>query len=260
MVPRLSRLLVSSVVLMVVASRRAEATVVDQTDSRMDAIEYRVERLTDANRDLATRFGGPELALLEKLNRADIAHLRRLPQLVVPSSWRTELEHSPFPTSYPAANATPKLLLVHQPSQAFAAYEYGQQVHWGPISSGRQATPTPPGVFHLNWRARSRISTLSGEWRLNWYFNFHNTRGLAVHEFDLPGVPASHACVRLLARDAEWVFKWGASWTLDEKGQIRTTGTPVLILGTYAFGLPSPWQGADYWVTKIALPDVISVQ
>jgi len=260
MVPRLSRLLVSSVVLMVVASRRAEATVVDQTDPRIDAIEYRVERLTDANRDLTARFGGPELALLEKLNRADIAHLRRLPQLVVPSTWRTELEHSPFPASYPAGNATPKLLLVHQPSQAFAAYEYGQQVHWGPISSGRQAKPTPPGISHLNWRARSRTSTLSGEWRLNWYFNFHNTRGLAFHEFDLPGVPASHACVRLLARDAEWVFKWGESWTLDDKGQLRNTGTPVIILGNYAFGLSSPWQSTDYWLTKIALPDVISVQ
>ena len=43
---------------------------------------------------------------------------------------------------------------------------------------------------------------VSGEWQLNWYFNFHNFRGLAFHEFDLPGVPASHACVRLLARDA----------------------------------------------------------
>ena len=260
MVPRLSRLLVSSIVLMVVASRRAEAAVVDQADSRIDAIDYRVERLTDANRDLTARFGGPELALLEKLNRADVAHLRRLPQLVVPSSWRTELEHSPFPASYSAAKATPKLLVVDQPSQAFAAYEYGEQVHWGPVSSGRQAKPTPPGVFHLNWRARSRNSTLSGEWRLNWYFNFHNTRGLAFHEFDLPGVPASHACVRLLSRDAAWVFNWGQSWTLDEKGQIRTTGTPVIILGAYAFGLPSPWLATDYWLTKIVLPDVISVQ
>jgi hypothetical protein len=157
--------------------------------------------------------------------------------------------------SYPSASATPKLLIVDQPSQAFAAYEYGQQVHWGPVSSGRQAKPTPSGVFQLNWRARSRTSTLSGEWRLNWYFNFHNTRGLAFHEFELPGVPASHACVRLLARDAEWVFNWGTSWTLDQKGQLQTTGTPVLILGAYAFGSLPPWQSPDYWSKKIALPD-----
>lgn len=255
MVTRLPRSLVSAIVLLVVACRRAEATVVEQSDSRPDASDYRLERLTDTNRDLSARFGGPEIALLEKLNRADAAHLRRLPQLVVPLSWRTEIDHSPFPSSYPAAHATPKLLVVDQPSQAFAAYEYGQQVHWGPVSSGRQAKPTPSGAFHLNWRARSRTSTLSGEWRLNWYFNFHNTRGLAFHEFELPGVPASHACVRLLARDAEWVFNWGVSWTLDSKGQLLTDGTPVVILGAYAFGSLPPWQAAEYWSKKILLPE-----
>lgn len=257
MVPRLPRSLVSAIVLLVIASRRAEATVVDQADPRGDAIDYGLERMTEANRDLASRFGGPEIALLEKLNRADVKHLQRLPQLIVPASWRAELDHSPFPSTYPAAGATPKLLVVDQPSQAFAAYEYGQQVHWGPVSSGRQARPTPSGAFYLNWRTRSRTSTLSGEWRLNWYFNFHNTRGLAFHEFELPGAPASHACVRLLARDAEWVFNWGQSWTLDNKGQLLTPGTPVLILGAYAFGSVPPWQAVDYWSKKIALPEAM---
>ncbi len=106
--------------------------------------------------------------------------------------------------------------------------------------------------------ARSRISTLSGEWRLKWYFNFHNRRGLAFHEFDLPGVPQSHACVRLLARDAEWVFNWGGSWTLDGKGQLQTPGTPVLVLGNYAFGFPPPWLAADYWSRKILLPELLA--
>jgi hypothetical protein len=240
MVKRLPRFVISALVLVIVASRRADAYLVDQTD-RPEAIDYRIEVLTDANRDLTRRFGGPEIALLEKLNRADLKHLQRLKQIVVPSTWRAELDHSPFPSAYPAASATPKLVVVDQPSQAFAAYEYGQQVHWGPVSSGRQAKPTPPGVFNLNWRARTRISTLSGEWRLNWYFNFHNRRGLAFHEFELPGVPASHACVRLLARDAEWIYKWGTSWTLDANGQLATAGTPVIIMGAYAFGAPPPW-------------------
>lgn len=258
MVMRLPRSLVSAIVLLVVASRRAEAMVVDQTDSRLEAIDYRIERLTDTNRDLNARFGGPEIALLEKLNRADATHLRRLPQLVVPSAWRSEIDHSPFPSFYPAASTTQKLIVVDQPSQAFAAYEYGQQVHWGPVSSGRQSKPTPSGVFYLNWRARSRVSTLSGEWRLNWYFNFHNLRGLAFHEFDLPGVPASHACVRLLSRDAEWVYKWGNSWTIDAAGQLQSMGTQVLILGAYPFGALPPWQSPEYWSRKIALPDTLS--
>lgn len=116
----------------------------------------------------------------------------------------------------------------------------------------------PGGLFYLNWRARTRNSTLSGEWRLNWYVNFHNTRGLAFHEFELPGVPASHACVRLLARDAEWVFNWGQSWTLDAGGQLLTNGTPVLILGAYAFESPGPWLSIDRTPT-IALPATLPV-
>ena len=258
MVPRLSHSLAAALVLLAVASRPAEAIpALDQSDG---SIDYRVESLTDANRNLASRFGGPELALLEKLNRTDLKHLPRLNQLVVPSAWRAELDYSPFPATYPAANTAPKILVVDQPSQAFAAYEYGQQVYWGPVSSGRQAKPTPSGLYHLNWRARSRTSTLSGEWRLNWYFNFHNARGLAFHEFDLPGVPQSHACVRLLARDAAWIFQWGEGWKLDAKGQIETRGTPVLIVGSYAFGSPAPWQAADYWTRTIALPDVLPIQ
>jgi len=250
MLPRqLPHSLIGTLVLIFLASRRADAMVVDQADPKIDAIEYRIERMTDI-RDLTSRFGNLELALLEKLNRVDRAHMARLAQLIVPSVWRSEPEYSPFPQSYPAAIDTPKLIVVDQPSQSFAAYEYGQQVKWGPISSGRKAKPTPAGLYHLNWKARSRTSTLSGEWRLNWYFNFHNQRGLAFHEFELPGVPMSHACVRLLKRDAEWIYGWGQGWTLNTKGQLQTNGTPVLIQGAFDFTQPGPWlMGEEVMVT-----------
>jgi len=250
MMPRLLPYCVTAVAFLAVALPRAEAWPIDQTDM---SIEYRLEKLADLR-----GFGGPEIALLEKVNRADAKHLTRLPQVIVPNTWRTELELSPFPAAYPAAQATRKLIVVDQPSQAFAAYENGVQVHWGPISSGRQQKPTPSGVYYLNWKARTRNSTLSGEWKLNWYFNFHNRRGLAFHEFDLPGVPLSHACVRLLARDAEWIYQWGEGWTLDKQGQLVHQGTPVIIMGAYAFGATPPWLmpgGASKTVTlPTALP------
>jgi lipoprotein-anchoring transpeptidase ErfK/SrfK len=244
---RLLPLAATTIALLSVALPRAEALPIEQGDT---SIEYRLERLADLK-----AFGGPEIALLEKLNRADAKHLPRLTQVVIPITWRTELEHSPFPAAFPAAQSTPKMIVVDQPAQAFAAYQNGAQVHWGPISSGRRQKPTPSGLFYLNWRARTRTSTLSGEWRLNWYFNFHNMRGLAFHEFDLPGVPMSHACVRLLARDAEWIYQWGESWTLDEKGRIQTTGTPVLIIGSYDFKAPSPWMTNR--AIQVTLPAVL---
>jgi hypothetical protein len=237
-------------------SAQAEAvglSIVDQADPQ--PMQFRVEG--GPLRELAAKFKPSELAVLEKLNRADVKHLSRLETLVIPTEWRDEFDYSPFPAEYDAAKAEPKMLIVDQPSQAFAAYEYGRLVHWGPTSTGRQAKPTPAGRYHLNWRARSRTSTLSGEWRLNWYFNFHNRRGLAFHEFDLPGVPASHACVRLLTRDAMWIYKWGQSWTLDAKGQVATPGTPVVILGMYDFGAPPPFRSPEYLARGIALPAVL---
>lgn len=252
MLPRLSPVL-TAFLLLLLSSRAHALGIVDQIDPQ--ALQYRVEG--GPLRDLAARFQPKELELLEKINRADLKHLPRLDRLVVPASWRDELAHSPFPAAYAAAADTPKVLIVDQPSQAFAAYEYGQLVHWGPTSTGRQAKPTPSGRYDLNWRARSRTSTLSGEWRLNWYFNFHNQRGLAFHEFDLPGVPASHACVRLLARDAMWIYTWGESWMLDAAGRLMRPGTPVVILGQYAFGAEKPWLKAEYWEHTIVLPQTL---
>ena len=225
----------------------------EQTDPQ--PIQYRIEG--GPLRELARRFKPSELGVLEKINRADGKHLSRLEKLVIPSEWRDEFDYSPFPHEYAAASAEPKLLVVDQPAQAFAAYEYGRLVHWGPTSTGRQAKPTPAGRYHLNWRARSRTSTLSGEWRLNWYFNFHNTRGLAFHEFDLPGVPASHACVRLLTRDAMWIYNWGHSWTLDSSGRLTAPGTPVLIFGQYDFKSPAPWTTVESLGKPIVLPTTL---
>jgi hypothetical protein len=247
---------VAAVIGLLLVTSRAEAVslgIVDQTDPQ--SIQYRIE--SGPLRELAGRFKPGELAVLEKLNRADVKHLSRLESLVIPSEWRDEFDYSPFPAHYAAAAAEAKLLVVDQVSQAFAAYEHGRLVHWGPTSTGRQAKPTPGGRYHLNWRARSRTSTLSGEWQLNWYFNFHNTRGLAFHEFDLPGVPASHACVRLLRRDAIWIYKWGQSWTLDARGQLASTGTPVVILGSYNFAAAPPFRSPEYLSRGVVLPHVL---
>jgi lipoprotein-anchoring transpeptidase ErfK/SrfK len=121
---------------------------------------------------------------------------------------------------------------VHSPSQVFGAYEYGHLVRWGPVSSGRARYPTPSGLFHLNWRARQRTSTDNPDWDLEWYFNFHNFRGLAFHQSALPGRPASHACLRLLQRDAMWLFNWGDGWVLTADGRdVLSFTTPVLVVG-----------------------------
>jgi lipoprotein-anchoring transpeptidase ErfK/SrfK len=235
----------------------AAAAAAQQTPS---SPQYRIEPIPRTFAELAKRFTPPQIEILEMLNRRDRAHLLRsdppTPGIVVPATWSDDpLTYSPFPPAWPAADAYPKIIVVDQTMQAFGAYEHGELVRWGPVSTGRKETPTPDGTFNLTWRARSRRSTDNEDWLLEWYFNFVNERGVSFHLFDLPGYPASHACVRMLLRDAQWLYAWGDQWTLEEGGRtIATAGTPVVIAGTYPFGTPPAWLAPASLSTPISLP------
>ena len=204
---------------------------------------------------LRQKYDERKLALLEKLNRTDLQHLPRLKAHIVPDVWDgDELAYSPLPLEYEWAKGKKKALVVHLPRQVFGGYEDGRLIRWGPVSSGSDKSPTPPGQFHLNWRSKGRQSTVDSRWFLPWYFNFINKRGISFHEFDLPGYPASHSCLRLLRRDAMWLFAWGEEWKLDSKGwNILEHGTPILILGQYGFNQPPPWLSPSSWADKITL-------
>ena len=210
-------------------------------------IHYSWEESSGGMRELRSRFDAQQLALLEKLNRSDLRHLPRQKVLVVPGRWDLdELAYSPLPHTYAWAEQYPKAIVIHQPLQVFGAYAKGKLVRWGPVSSGRKTAPTPSGLFHMNWKSKGRHSTVNPAWFMRWYFNFHTKRGLALHAYRLPGCPASHACVRLLPRDAEWLFHWGEGWKPGTRGwDVVQHGTPVLILGGYDFNSPPPWRSPE---------------
>jgi len=213
-------------------------------------------------RELGRRFDPALLRLLEKLNRADLGHLGRLESLVVPEEpLADELKYSPLPVKSSWATVYPKAIIVDQPSQTFGAYEHGVMVRWGPISSGSNGAPTPSGLFHLNWRSIARTSTKNAQYIMHSYFNFYSARGLAFHQFDLPGLPASHGCIRLLERDARWLYVWGEEWVLDEKARhVVKEGTPVLIVGQYDFASPPPWVQLAWLARGVYLPAAVSIK
>jgi lipoprotein-anchoring transpeptidase ErfK/SrfK len=222
---------------------------------------YRFEPIPASAAELAKRFPPEQIETLEMLNRRDKTHLLRTdppaPGIIVPATWSADpLVYSPFPATWPAADTLPKAIVVDQPMQAFAAYENGKLVRWGPVSTGRKETPTPEGAFNLTWRSRSRRSTDNHDWLLEWYFKFVNERGVSFHLFDLPGYPASHACARMLLRDAQWLYGWGEQWKLDSQRKLQAPGTPVWILGTYPFGTPPAWLAIDA-LPRIELPATI---
>jgi hypothetical protein len=205
---------------------------------------YQLQETPD---DLGDAFSDQELDILELLNRVDRERMPRQDHLVIPDRFADDpLDHSPFPQRVEALADEPKALLVHQPVQAWAAYEDGELVRWGPVSTGREAHPTPSDRFFLTWRSEGRTSTVNPDWYLEWYFNFHNERGLSFHQYEMPGRPASHACVRLLERDARWLYDWGQGWTLDEgEREVLEEGTPLWIMGEYDFDAPPPWLDED---------------
>jgi hypothetical protein len=220
-----------------------------------DQISYTIQPVSRAPA-LRSVYTDDQIALLEKLNRADASHLKRLRFIVLPSRFDLdEVAYSPLPVRYEQVADTAKLLVIHLPAQVFGAYEHGALIRWGPISSGSSSAPTPAGLFHLNWKARSCCSTVNPEWVMTWYFNFENRAGLAIHAYTLPGFPASHGCIRLLERDALWVYQWGDTWQLTpDEGTLTKPGTPVEIVGHYNFKRRRPWLEAAFYEKKIALP------
>lgn len=217
-------------------------------------ISYHVEPMPAG--DLLTRFSTEQIALLEKLNRADRNQLALLPELVVPDQWLPDEEpYSPLPLHYECARDQRKLLVVYVPGQLFGAYEFGVLVRWGPVSTGGRSSPTPDGLYTLNWKSTGHSSSIDPDWYMPWYFNFGNREGLAFHEYLLPGRPASHGCIRLLSRDAQWLFNWGDEWVLDaHRTGIVETGTRVYIVGQYHFEAPPPWRSLEWLARAVDLP------
>jgi len=222
-----------------------------QTEAR-----YRIETRTGQTQSLQETFSESQLALLEKLNRTDVANLEQLHEIVVPETWDdNELSYTVLPMRYPSSETSSTFLVVYLPGQLFGAYEFGRLVRWGPVSSGGRDHPTSPGHFALNWRSTGRASTVDPDWFLRWYFNFGNREGLAFHVFPLPGYPDSHGCIRLLEPDAEWLFEWGRSWTVNSSGtRVLTAGTPVFIVGSYDFDAPPPWHSLAWLSSTVELP------
>lgn len=192
---------------------------------------------------LVEKYDTTGAKIILALNRLDERFIRKPDSIVVPDTIiNDKLLYSPFPKHIALLESVKKILLVDQRIQAFAAYESGNLVYWGPTSTGKKSTPTPNGLFHTNWKSKKTISTDNPEWILKWYFNLENFRGVSLHQYELPGYPASHACVRLLEEDAFWIYNWAEQWILTKDEEfIIAYGTPVIIYGEYDFKGIKPW-------------------
>lgn len=188
------------------------------------------------------KFTSQQLTTIVALNRVDKNTFATVDTLLIPDQFDDDfLAYSPFPYTLSSAKDVKKLAIFSYPIQAYGLYENGELVKWGPSSMGSKQHKTPEGLYFCNWKGEEVISTFDDEWVLRWNFNIENQEGIGWHQYQLPGTPASHSCLRLLEADAKWMFDWADEWILADKETVKAKGTPVIVYGSYDFEERKPW-------------------
>ncbi len=173
------------------------------------SINYRLVATADTSEWLASLQPGDTLIALMVLNRADGWKLKHMDTLVFPDTIGKDIGmYSPFPKSVAELQEVKKIVLVSHYAQVFAVYENGERIKWGPVSLGSKFKPTPTGLFAVNWKSKKTRSTINSSWILEWYCNIDNYEGIGIHQYELPGYPASHGCVRMYRDDSNWLYHW----------------------------------------------------
>lgn len=208
--------------------------------------------------------------LVELLNRRLFRNVDVGDKIVIPSQFELDFRaYSPFPHFYDGGRDFDKLFIIDKSIQAFAAYEYGKLVRWGIVNTGSPENPTPAGRYNFNWKEEFRVSSLSppGEsWDMYWVFNFHESRGMHLHQYEMPtGGPTSHGCVRLVDADAVWVYNWADGWKIGRGsggfpsgyGNVIEPGTTLLVINEDPVGDPYPFEDVDGTpvLRTVTLPD-----
>ena len=190
------------------------------------------------------QFSEEERYTILALNRLDSKNKWRADTLAIPDKFdRTLMMYSPFPAQLDVLKDVKKMVLFSYPIQAYALYENGKIIKWGPTSMGKKAAQTKRGLMFANWKKELAISTVDSDWKLPYNVNVHNTLGIGWHQYDLPGFPASHSCLRLLMDDAKYLYSWVDTWILNKGGAtVKANGTPVIVFGDYQWGGKKPWK------------------
>ena len=207
-----------------------------KTTYRLDSIQNK-EHLDSLFND----FSEEDVKLVYTLNRIDAYRVKPGAKLIIPDSLVKDLNvYAPFPKLMKPLDSIEKTVIISKRIQAFALYENGNLLHWGPVSTGKQSTGTPSGLYYGNYKAKRKISTIDQSWIMPYYFNFMNFEGIGTHEYTLPGYPASHGCVRMYREDAKMIYDWANMWEL-KSDVIVQNGTPFMVIGEYDYNDIQPW-------------------
>lgn len=213
--------------------------------------------------EFTKKYSAEEQYTILALNRLDQQNRWRADTLMIPDQFdHTLMVYTPFPRRIDILKKVNKFVVFSYPIQAYAVYQNGELLKWGPTSMGKKAAQTKRGLMFVNWKKELAISTVDSEWKLPYNVNIHNTLGIGWHQYDLPGFPASHSCLRLLMNDAKWMYDFADTWILNDGGAtVKANGTPVIVFGDYKWGGKKPWKmlSENPAATTISVEDLNAV-
>lgn len=119
-----------------------------------------------------------------------------------------------------------KEIRIDLTKQMAYAVEGGKVVFQGHISSGMPGRETPTGTYKITQKKATHRSNLwpkpNGGARMPYMMRLGNT-AMALHLGEIPGMPASHGCVRLESGFAQRMYNWTPMGTT-----VRITGNSAL--------------------------------
>lgn len=154
--------------------------------------------------------------LVMRINRMN-TRLRAGMRIAIPSdsSHLDPAYYSPFPLQISPLGS--KIIMVSLSDLAFGAYDYrGNLQYWGPVSGGKNYCPdvhrgcrSPAGKFAIYRKqgagcVSTKFPVGKGGGKMPYCMFFHG--GYALHgSYEVPGYNASHGCVRMFIKDAQWL-------------------------------------------------------
>ncbi len=141
-----------------------------------------------------------------------------MPIQAIPPS-QIETETSP-PTVDTLKQSRDRWIEINLSTQRLVAWEGDTPVYAIVISTGKDATPTYPGIFkiqskHQSSRMRGRNYDVPNVPYTMFYNGNYAIHGAYWHRRF--GTPVSHGCVNVAVNHAKWLFDWAA------------IGTPVIV-------------------------------
>ncbi len=104
-----------------------------------------------------------------------------------------------------------KVIVIDMTKQRGYAYEDGELIFSGRVSTGKRGHRTPAGVFRVIDKERYHISNRwpkpNGGAKMNYMLRLTNY-GIAIHLGPTPPYPASHGCIRAQNGFAQKLFRW----------------------------------------------------